>query len=216
MTDSRPRLLILGSHIFAEEVADLVHDAGTHQLAGFVENRDRRRCAAGLLGLPVHWAEDIDALAVDHQIVCAIGSNARRAYVADMVSRGFRMATIVHPSATLAPSCQVAPGTICGAGVIVGARASIGQDTILNRGVLIGHHTTVGDHVTVSPGANVAGKVEVGDGAYIGMGAIILDRRRVGAGSVVAAGSIVTHDVAANTQVMGAPARVVGEAVDGR
>ena len=46
-------LVILGSHAFAEEVADIVHQAGTPELAGFVENWDRERCVEPLRGLPV-------------------------------------------------------------------------------------------------------------------------------------------------------------------
>lgn len=212
---SRP-LLILGSHIFAEEVADLVAQAEEHELAGFVENWDRERCGPGLLGLPVHWLEDVGALAQSHFAVCAIGTTKRRAFVEQAESLGFEFATVRHPSAVLSPQAELDSGSIVGAGVIVATRARVAAHVILNRGVLVGHHTTIGRYVTVSPGANIAGKVTIGDGAYVGMGATVLDRIRIGEDAVVGAGSVVTRDVPARTQVLGVPARVVNEGIEGR
>lgn len=202
-------LLILGTGAFAEEVADLAAGVTGHTLRGFVENLDPAVCEVPLLGLPVHWIEDIAGFADDHEVVCAIGTTARRALVDDVAARGLRFAKLCHPSAVIAPSAVLGPGTIVNPMVVVGARTRIGGHTILNRGVMIGHHTSVGECVTVSPGANVAGRVTVHDRAYIGMGAIVLEDRTVGAGAIVGAGSVVTRDVPARAQVQGVPARVV-------
>jgi hypothetical protein len=49
MTDhvtSRAKLIILGTRLFAEEVADLVGDGAEYELAGFGENWERERCRA--------------------------------------------------------------------------------------------------------------------------------------------------------------------------
>lgn len=212
----RRELLILGSRIFAEEVADLVIQSDALALAGFVENQDRARCDAPLLSRPVHWIDDVAALAATHLAVCAIGTNRRRAFVEQVAELGFDFATVEHPSAQLSPTATIGCGCVLSAGVIVATQTQIGEQTIVNRGALIGHHTRIGRFVTVSPGANVAGCVTIGDGAYIGMGAIVLDRVSVGAGALVAAGALVTRDVPPRTQVMGVPARVVKEGVDGR
>jgi acetyltransferase EpsM len=209
------RLVILGTYAFAEEVADLVRQAGALSLAGFVENRDRGRCT-GLLGLPVTWIDDAGALARDHQAVCAIGTTKRETFVDQAVELGFRFGHVRHPTAVVASTASVGAGCILGAATVVGASSRIGDHVILNRGVLVGHHTAIGDFVTVGPGANVAGRVEIGDRAYIGMAAVVLDDRRVGEGAIVAAGSVVTHDVPPHAQVIGVPARVVKEGVEPR
>jgi acetyltransferase-like isoleucine patch superfamily enzyme len=44
---------------------------------------------------------------------------------------------------------------------------------------------------------------------------VILDHLAVGSASVVGGGSVVTKDVGRNVQVVGNPARVVKEGVDG-
>jgi acetyltransferase EpsM len=87
---------------------------------------------------------------------------------------------------------------------------------IVNRGALIGHHTTIGGLCSIQPGANIAGACSIGAETYIGMGAIILDHRTVGSHVVIGAGAVVTRDVPDHTQVMGIPARVVKENIEGR
>jgi acetyltransferase EpsM len=202
-------LAILGTHVFAEEVADLVAQAGEHEVVAFVENWDRERTGRMLAGRPVIWVGELAARAGEWRVVCAIGSPERRAYVDQVAALGVEFATVVHPSAVVAPSARLGAGCIVSPGVVVGAHTRIGEHVILNRGVLVGHHTQVGRCVTLSPAANIAGCVEIGDGAYIGMGATVVDRRTVGAGALVAAGAVVIRDVPDETRVQGVPARSV-------
>src|SRR3954465_5023086 len=193
----QPRLVILGTHAFAEEVADIATQAGAPELGGFVENLDPGRCAEPLLGLPVTWIGDAASLAGEHEAVCAIGTTRRDGFVAQAAELGFAFGQVRHPTSVVAPTASIGRGCILGAATVVGAATRIGDHVILNRGVLVGHHTTIGDYVTVSPGANVAGRVQICDRAYVGMGAIVLDDRAVGEGAIVAAGAVVTRDVPA-------------------
>jgi acetyltransferase EpsM len=207
------RLVILGTRSFAEEVADLAEQCG-HEVAAFVENWERERCSEPLLDRDVVWIDDSDALAREHAAVCALGTTKRRGFVEQAAGHGFGFATLVHPSAVVAPSARLGPGTIVGAGAVIAAQARIGAHVIVNRGVLVGHHTRVGDYVTMSPGANVAGRVSIGDQAYLGLAAVVLDHLTLGAGSLVGAGALVTRDVADRTHVQGLPARTVAEAIE--
>jgi acetyltransferase EpsM len=202
-------LVILGTGVFAEEVADLVAQSGGHELVAFVENWERDRAGRELGGHPVIWVDELAERAGEWRAVCAIGSPERRGYVDHVGGLGIEFATVVHPSAVVAPSARLGAGCIVSPGVVVGAHTEVGEHVILNRGVLVGHHTRVGRCVTMSPGANVAGCVEIGDGAYIGMGAAVIDRRTVGPGALVAAGAVVVNDVPGAARVQGVPARVV-------
>lgn len=208
-------ILILGTRTLAEEIADLISEIPGYEAAGFVENMDRGRCGS-LAGLPVYWVEDIADMAGTHLAVCGLATTHRRRYVEQVSGMGMRFATLVHPTArvsaraTLGSGCFVSPFAAVSSGTV------LEEQVFVNRGALIGHHTRVGRYVTIQPGANIAGMVTVGEGAYIGMGAVVLDKTSIGAGSVVGAGAVVTADVPESVQVVGVPARIVKEGIEGK
>jgi sugar O-acyltransferase (sialic acid O-acetyltransferase NeuD family) len=210
------RLLILGTRTFAVEVADLAATIPGVQVTGFVENMDRERCRQSLEGLPVYWIDDVGSLVGSHRAVCALSTTLRSRFVEQAAERGLAFATLVHPAAIVSKRSDVGEGCILNAACVVGARSVLGAHVIVNRGALIGHHTTIGRFSSIQPGANIAGACAIGEAAYIGMGAIVLDHINVGAHAVVGAGAVVTHDVPDHTQVMGIPARIVRESIEGR
>jgi acetyltransferase EpsM len=215
LLSNNTKLLILGSNIFAEEVADLAEDTAGYEVSGFVENLDQARCQSQLLGKQIHWVDELGAFR-DCKLISGIGTTKRRVFIEQVARYGLSFATLVHPSARISSTCRLGIGSILSVGAIVASHTNIGHHVIVNRGVLIGHHTTISDYVTISPGANIAGKCEIGTGSYIAMGAIIIDRVKIGQNSVVGAGSVVTKDVPDNVLVMGVPARIVKENVGGR
>jgi acetyltransferase EpsM len=209
-------LLILGTRTFAVEVADLAATIPGVQVAGFVENMDPERCRQPLEGLPVHWIDEVASLVGSHRAVCALSTTLRSRFVEQAAGKGFAFATLMHPSAIVSKRSDIGAGCILNAACVVAAHSVLGAHVIVNRGALIGHHTTIGRFASIQPGANVAGACSIGEAAYIGMGAIVLDHINVGAHAVVGAGAVVTHDVPDHTQVMGIPARVVKENIEGR
>jgi len=62
----------------------------------------------------------------------------------------------------------------------------------------------------------VAGLCKIGDATYVGMGALILNTISVGSNSVVAAGAVVTRAVPDNVLVLGIPAVIVKEGIEGK
>jgi len=213
---NREKLVILGTSLFAPEVLDLIEDTGKYEVIAFVENWDRGKTQQSLLGLPIIWIDDAASLADTHKAVCSLGTTHRRRFIQQAAALGFRFATIIHPSARLSKRSSVGEGSVLGAGVIIASHTKVGNHVIINRGSLIGHDTVIGDYVTISPGSNIAGRVSIGEGAYVSIGAIVLDRVTIGSHSVIGAGAVVTKDVAERVQVMGVPARVTKENIDGR
>ena len=206
-------MLVLGTRTLALEIADVASETPGFEVAGFVENMERERCAQPLDGFPVHWVDDVRELAGTHRAVCGLATTQRRLFVEQVAELGLAFATLVHPSARVSTRSTLAEGTIVGPAAVVGAYTALGRHVLVNRGVLIGHHTEIGDYVTLQPGANVAGACRVGESTYVGMGALVLDHLTVGSGSVVGAGAVVTKSVPDAVQVVGVPARVVKEGV---
>jgi sugar O-acyltransferase (sialic acid O-acetyltransferase NeuD family) len=207
-------LLVLGTTRFAEEIADVAADCPGVELAGFVENLEPERCKAELAGLPVLWLDDAAGLAATHLAVCGLGTTRRSAFTAAAEERGFRFATLVHPTAHVSRTATLGTGTLVGAGVVVGAHARLGQHVLVNRAASVGHHTEIGDHCSIQAGAHVAGSCSLGASVYVGMGALVLDHRSIGEGTVVGAGAVVARDLPARVRAVGVPARVVAEEVE--
>jgi sugar O-acyltransferase (sialic acid O-acetyltransferase NeuD family) len=211
----REKLAILGRGLFALEVVDLVEETGRYEVTAFIENWDREETRQSLLGRPIIWIDETASLASTHKAVCALGTTHRQGFIEQAAAIGFEFATIIHPSVRLSSKSSVGEGSILSVGVVVAAYTTVGRHVIINRGSLIGHHTTIHDYVTISPGANIAGSVTIGEGTYVGIGAIVLDHRTIGAHAVIGAGAVVTRDVPDRVQVMGIPARITKENIEG-
>ncbi len=210
------KLLILGTTLFATEVADIVSDVPSFQVVGFVENMDPERCRETLIGLPVIWVDDLVDLVGSHYSVCGLGTTQRSRFIKQAGKYGIPFATVVHPSARISSESSVGEGTIISAGVIVASYSHLGRHVLVNRGTLIGHHTEIGDYNSIGPGSNIAGSCRVGEATYIGMSATVLDHITIGSHVVVGAGSVVTKDVPDNVQVVGVPAKIVKENIEGK
>lgn len=216
MSESKPSpLLILGTRLFAFEVADLVSEIPEYALVGFVENLESERCKETLEGLPIYWVDELPRFAATHWAVCAIGTTKRKQFTDQAEAAGMRFATLIHPTARVSKTTRVGAGTLISAGAILGSHITIGRHVIINRGALIGHHTEIGNYVSIQPGANIAGACRIGDSTYIAMGAIVIDHLRIGSQAMIAAGALVTQDVADNVLVAGFPAKVIREQFEG-
>jgi len=212
--DSRP-MLILGTGLFAVEIAAMAVEIPGVAVVGFVESLDRARCAVPLDGKPVYWVDDLGALASTHRVVCGLGTTHRRRFVEQAAAQSCEFVTLVHPSARVPASDTLGPGTVIHAGAVLAAHTHLGAHVLVNRAANLGHHTRVGDFVTIGPGVNLAGSCTLGPAVYVGIGATIVDHVTIGAQAVVGAGAVVTQDVPERVLVVGVPARIVKRDIDG-
>jgi sugar O-acyltransferase (sialic acid O-acetyltransferase NeuD family) len=206
--DGRP-LLVLGTHLLAAELADLIADIPEWELAGYVENLDRGRCRMELANKPIRWIDEIRPLVPTHHAICGISATQRWKFVEQVESLGMPFATLVHPLSHISRTSCIGIGCIISPGVIVASNTTLGRQVFVNRGVLIGHHTVVEDYVSLQPGANIAGACRIGERTYIGMGAVVIDHVSIGRNCMVGAGSVVTRNLPDNVQAVGIPARIV-------
>ena len=201
---ARPAL-IFGAGGLAADIVDIAARAGGPRIAGCVVDRDSDAPAPA--GLAVYrWAEMADR-AADYVGVNGIGSPARRGFIEAAEARGFEFLTLVDPSAQIFPSARIGGGTVVSAGAIVAAAARIGRHVFINRAASIGHHSEIGDFASIYVGVHIGAFTRLGAGAEIGIGAVIIDRITVGERALVGAGAVVIRDCAAQSRVVGVPAR---------
>ncbi len=202
-------VVLIGGGGHARVCADIARSAGWDVL-GFCDPSLPENTR--LDGIAVIHEDELDLAArfgADVALFVAIGrQNTRAQIVGSLVEAGSSLATLVHPSAVLASSASVGPGTCVMAGAVLNNNARTGAGVIVNTHVTIDHDCDLEDFTNVSPGATLSGNVHCGAAAFVGAGAVVVQGCRIGAASVVAAGAVVTGDVASHTLVAGVPARL--------
>lgn len=124
-------------------------------------------------------------------------------------SRGFKFASIIHPTAILSPSTKIGQGVQILSGVILQANVSICDNSIINTGSIIDHDCHIGKHVHIAPGATLSGGVQIGDNCHIGVGTSIIQSVSIGNETTIGAGSVVVKDIGIGKTAYGVPAKEV-------
>jgi UDP-N-acetylbacillosamine N-acetyltransferase len=148
----------------------------------------------------------------DVPIALGILSNQRRSVMFQkLVSEGFKIATLIHPSAVISKSAHIGQGSVVMPGVIVNSGAYVGEGVILNSGSIIENGCKIENFAHISPSASLASNVYIAPLAHIGIGASIIQDMSVGRESIVGAGSVVVSHIPPNTVSHGVPCKVQKE-----
>jgi acetyltransferase EpsM len=202
-----PELILLGGGGHAHAIAESwTLNGGT--IRGFLAPTQPQRASFGLA-----WLGDDEAISAhsDAAVVLGFGGFARWRQRSELVSRldplVGQWATVVHPTAWIAPSAAVERGTVVFPLALLHSGARVGEHCVVNSGAIIEHGVEVGPHVHVAPGVVIGGGTRIGANAFIGLGAKIRDNITIGPGAVIAMGAVVVRSVAAGERLAGIPAR---------
>ena len=142
-------------------------------------------------------------------IVAFSNSHGRLEMARRVLSYGFSLPKLIHPSAVISQYATVEQGTIIMPGVIVNAGTHIGGNTILNTAASVDHECRIGDAVHIGPGARLSGLVTVGNASWIGIGCVVRESIQIGSDVLLGAGSLVLKDIPDGVVAYGSPAKVI-------
>jgi sugar O-acyltransferase (sialic acid O-acetyltransferase NeuD family) len=203
-------IVILGCGGHGRVVADVARACG-RSVTGFLDTHTKQgQFVGGLKILGGDACLDDATFVAAHEFVVAIADQqGRRRLVTLVEEKHGVLATLVHPSAVIAPDVRIGDGTVVMAGSVVNPGAVLGSFVIVNTGATVDHDCQLADGVHIAPGAHLAGAVTCGVDAFVGLGALVIQGRRIGARAVVGAGAVVIADVPDGVTVVGCPAAVV-------
>lgn len=177
----------------------------------FPQNAERRIGELGVIGT----SADVAALVHEGLEAAILGfgnGRGRSAIAAALREAGLQLPTLVHPTAHVATSAVLGPGTQVLPGAVVGPGAVLGTGVLLNTAAIAEHDVRLSDGVAVFSGAVLAGRVVVGSDTEVGAGATVLPDVRIGSRAIVGAGATVISDVDDAVTVVGVPARPIRRA----
>lgn len=209
------RLLILGAGGHAKVVAETAIASGQFSEVAFLDDRsvgpDHLLTVHGfpVLGPLALALEPANREQFALAAVAFGNASFRLNLIEQLYAAGYVLPTLIHPTAWVSPSAQLASGSVVFAQAVVQSLASIGSGAILNTGCSVDHDTKLFDGVHICPGARLAGEVVVGARSWIGIGSSVIQQVRIGADVIVGAGAAVVRDLPDGVTAVGVPARVI-------
>jgi len=204
---SKPNLILIGAGGHAHACIDVIEQSGQFVISGLIgaesEVGDKH------LGyLVIATDRELSELAKACQyLLIAVGqirsAERRISLYRHAMELGFRLPTIVAPSAHVSRHAAVGPGTIVMHGAIINAGASVGANCIVNTRALVEHDATVGDHCHLSTGAILNGGARLGTGSFVGSGSVVKEGVSIGSRCVIGMGLSVRRDQADNIRFVG-------------
>ena len=206
------RILIVGAGGFGREVLQWARDAwpeSADRIAGFLSADanalEGLGCDHGVLDSPDGYQP-----APGDRLLLAIGiPYVRRQVTESLLDRGAEFLTLIHPTAIVAASASIGPGSILCPYSIASDSCRVGRFVIMNYHSSLGHDATAGDFSVLSPYATLGGHAHVEDDVFLGLHASVGPGKTVGARSKVSANSCVLAAAPADSIIYGVPGRIV-------
>ena len=202
------KLIVVGAGGHAGSVADAARSAG-FSIVGFFDGSTDRTTGK------LEASDSLDGVDLEATgFALGIGANYARedAYATIKNSYpGARFPVIVHSSAWVSPSANLAEGAVVMSMASVGPGCSVGLGSLMNTGSSLDHDSKMGSFASLGPGARTGGNVTIGERSVVGLNAGILQGISVGSDTVIGAHSLVNKDTPDSAVAYGTPATVVRE-----
>jgi sugar O-acyltransferase (sialic acid O-acetyltransferase NeuD family) len=207
----REPLLIYGAGGLGREVLSLVNGTESYDVKGFLDDGMSRGTSVNGVKVLGGYSE-LSAFDQPINLVLALGNPSLKLELLKKIDRmKVKFPVLRHPSAILqnVSTINIGEGTILCAGSILTTDIGIGSHVLINLNCTIGHGVHIGMCTSIMPGVNIAGDVSVGTGVLIGSGVNVINKIKLGDRCTIGMGSVVLRDVAADSTVVGVPAKPI-------
>ncbi|HAT39101.1 NeuD/PglB/VioB family sugar acetyltransferase [Polynucleobacter necessarius] len=204
---TKPSLILIGAGGHSDSCIDVVEEHNIFQIAGLIglpHERYEQRLGYTVVGTD----KDLPSLAkIYDYAVIATGqiqnSSCRIRLFQQVTQLGFKLPTIIAPSAYVSRHATIALGTIIMHRAVVNAGVSIGANCIINSCALLEHDVSVEDHCHISTGAILNGGVAIGSGSFVGSASVIKQGVKIGKNCLIGMGLSVRHDLISQAKFLG-------------
>ncbi|WP_062059406.1 acetyltransferase [Aquimarina longa] len=213
------KIIVIGASGHAKVIIETIELVGKYQIYGLIDSYKEK--GGQLFDYNILGTEEdirnIAAKGITKGII-AIGDNWNR-YLMYMrikeIVPDFDFITVVHPSVVISAKTSIGDGTVILASVTINADAEIGDFCILNTGVNFGHDSTIKNFSSLAPGVTIGGNVLIEECTAISLGTNVIQNITIGKHTIIGAGSLVVNDIDDFKLVYGVPAKVIREVTKG-
>ena len=199
-------VIIFGGGGHAKMCIDILKQNNEFNVVGIVDSK--LPVGNEILGVKIIGNEDSLKQIYDEGVSYAINGvgsitnpSVRKEIFDKLKKIGFKIPTIIHPSAIVEPSAHLEEGCQIMMGACVGSDVTIKANCIINSKSVISHDSCINSHAQISPGAILAGEVTVDELAVVGMGSTVYLGVTIGKKALVHNGVNVFKDVDENEVV---------------
>lgn len=140
-------------------------------------------------------------------LICLGNPRERHTNFIDLKRLDFNFGTFVHETAWVAKSAKIEEGVIICPFGFVGAKASIGANSVINTRTTVGHDVKIGTSTVLSPHSNMNGASKCGSVSFLGAGVIMDPGAMIGNYTKVSSGAVVKQKFGDGFLLTGSPAK---------
>ncbi|WP_270526350.1 NeuD/PglB/VioB family sugar acetyltransferase [Longibaculum muris] len=202
-------IYIVGASGFGREVAWLIEELETWNIAGFIDDNESIQNTI-INNIPVIGNTDFLLDMKDNiNVVIAIGNPyIREKIVQKLISKEtICFPNIIAKDVRISKYVKMGIGNIICTGTILTTNISLGNFNHINLDCTVGHDVVLNDYITVYPSVNISGNVNIDDYSELGTGSKIIQGKTLAKSVVLGAGAVVVKNLEESGTYVGVPTK---------
>lgn len=142
------------------------------------------------------------------EVIIGVGEpSLRKKMYNKIISAGYSLATLIHPSVHVPQSTVVKQGVIIQSTAYISSNIEFCENSYIHPLTSVGHGCKIHPHCIISNNTSIAGDCEVGEATYIATGVMVKEGVAIGSNVIIGMASAVFRDIENDVIVLGNPAR---------